>query len=335
MLKNLSYLFLASVLVFASCNQEQKTDDSNHTKPDSTEVKPANGFGFNEDSAYQSINTQVGFGARIPNTEAQEKCAAYLYQKLKTYMPDVVMQETKVTAYNGTSLKCKNILAYFHKERKNRILLCSHWDTRPWADQEPDPKRQHLSFDGANDGPSGVGVILEMARIITQKDPGVGVDIVFFDVEDYGAPEWEKVRDDNTFCLGTQHWANTYPKDGNKPKFGILLDMVGARNSRFLMEGKSMQFAKAVVENVWQQANNLGYGNLFISQPTAGITDDHIHINETAKIPTIDIVDYDALRPKGFADYWHTTADNMSIIDKATLKAVGETLLGVVYGEGK
>jgi hypothetical protein len=286
---------------------------------------------FNADSAFMFVARQVAFGPRIPGTPAQLQCAQWLEAKLKSYTPAVVLQDVKVTLYNGKQVPCKNLIASFNPESQKRILLCAHWDTRPWSDQ--DSLHEKSAFDGADDGGSGVAVLLEMARLLSTQKVGTGIDIAFFDVEDYGPPYWESgIANDRPeqYCIGTQHWANHPHVKDYRAYYGILLDMVGAKNATFPQEGLSLRYAPSVVKNVWDVANGLGYGNYFVYTKANAITDDHAFVNSINGTPCIDIIN---MTSRGFAKHWHTQQDNMSIIDKATLKAVGQTLLQVIFNE--
>ena len=187
------------------------------------------------------------------------------------------------------------------------------------------------AIDGADDGASGVGVLLEIARQFSAKAPSVGVDIIFFDAEDYGTPEFDKEYKADTWCLGTQFWAKNPHVKGYKADFGILLDMVGAKGATFFKEQTSLHYAPNIVEEVWSTARNLGYGKFFISAPGGAITDDHQYVITGRNIPCIDIINYDPEAETGFGAYWHTQNDTMDNIDRETLKAVGQTVLEVVY----
>ena len=326
---------LFTILLLASCNGDKpKATDTN---PPATPVKTitsATAPGFNADSAYAFIAKQVSFGPRIPGTVAQTNCANWLTAKLKSYTPHVIVQDVKVEIYNGKLVPCKNIIASFNPEISKRILLCAHWDTRPWSDQ--DSLKKKSAFDGADDGGSGVGVLLEIARLLSTQQAGVGIDIALFDVEDYGPPEWEAHSGEEQpiqYCLGTQHWAENPHVENYRAYFGILLDMVGAKNATFPQEGISLQYAPSVVKNVWATAHTLGYGNYFLYEKVGAITDDHAFINSLNGTPCIDIINMDKTSPNGFARHWHTQRDNMSVIDTNTLKAVGQTLLQVIFNE--
>ena len=222
----------------------------------------------------------------------------------------------------------QNIVASFNPDAKKRVLLCAHWDTRPWADE--DIVDQDKPILGANDGGSGVGVLIEIARQLSQNPIDLGVDIVLFDAEDYGNSDIV-----DSYCLGSQYWSKKPHIPGYKAKYGILLDMVGAEGAYFFQEGVSMHYAADVVKKVWETAHKAGYRQYFIFNQFdfSQLTDDHLYVNRYAKIPCIDIIQYDKNNPKGFGSFWHTHEDNMNIISTATLKAVGQTVLEVLYRE--
>jgi Zn-dependent M28 family amino/carboxypeptidase len=187
--------------------------------------------------------------------------------------------------------------------------------------------RQSEPIPGANDGGSGVGVLLEIARVIAQNDPGIGVDILLVDGEDNGDPG----GDAETWCLGSQYWAQNRPQ-GYKADYAILLDMVGAKDAVFPREGTSVYFASGIVEKVWSAAANLGYGNYFVNNIVGQTTDDHLFINMYARIPAIDIVHYDPKR-MDYGHFHHRHSDSMEYIDKGTLGAVGHVVLDVLFNE--
>ena len=221
----------------------------------------------------------------------------------------------------------------FDRERPKRIMLCAHWDTRHIADR--DEENPTGPIDGANDGASGVGVLLEIARHLSQVDPDLGIDLIFFDAEDYGSPQLSMgmtaLSDmDNSWCLGSQFWAKNPPITGYKPQFGILLDMVGGEFATFPKEGFSLKYANPLVQAIWNKAQNLGYGNYFINRAIGGITDDHKYINEIAGIPTVDIIHYNPNK-SDFGVFHHTHQDNITIINKNTMVAVGSTCMEIIY----
>lgn len=291
---------------------------------------------FDGDSAYRFIAEQVAFGPRVPNSEGHRNCGDYLEAMLRSYGAEVVAQNTDITAYNGDVLKARNIIARFLPEKSERVLLCAHWDTRPWADSDPDPANHYKPYPGANDGGSGVGILLEVARHLSQVPTKVGVDIVFFDAEDYGRheAEWrDAVEGEETWALGSAYWARNPHVKGYKARYGILLDIVGAPDSRFFLEGFSMHYAPHVLNKVWNHAYRMGYSAYFPKVEGGVITDDHVNVNRILGIPCIDIINHDADSPNGFGPYHHTMKDDMDWIDSATLKAVGQTVLSVIYSE--
>ncbi|MGM9760317.1 MAG: M20 family metallopeptidase [Parabacteroides sp.] len=290
---------------------------------------------FNADSAYHYTEQQVLFGPRVPNSAGHKRCGDYLAAELRRFGAKVYEQEARLTTYDNTRLEALNIIGSFDTENKRRILLCAHWDTRPYADQDPDPANYRKPIDGADDGASGVGVLLEIARQVGQQAPGVGIDIIFFDAEDYGTPEFVDDFKPDTWCLGTQFWAKNPHVPGYQADFGILLDMVGSKNATFFKERQSIMYAARYVELVWNTARQLGYGKYFINAPGGAITDDHQYVISGRNIPCIDIINYDPETDQGFADYWHTLNDSMQNIDRNTLKAVGQTVLQVVYSANK
>lgn len=329
----LSFL-LGLSLLFISCDEE--IEESRETvKP--TVEKPRLVLNdkpdFNADSAYAYIQKQVDFGPRVPNTEQHKACAKWLEQKLESFGLTTNVQEASVVAYNGNGLDIYNIMGQINPEAPERILLCAHWDTRPYADRDVENIRKPI--DGANDGASGVGVLLEIARSISNSDlkPKVGIDIILFDGEDYGKPEGSMMgRSSDSWCLGSQYWSKNIPISNYKAKYGILLDMVGAGNAVFPKEGISMYYAPNVVNHVWEIATAMGHSNYFKSYRGNEITDDHRYLNELAKIQTIDIIHYEMGR-NDFGTFHHTHDDNMEIISKPTLKVVGDVVMQVLYNE--
>ncbi len=283
---------------------------------------------FNADSAYHYIEEQVNFGARYPTSEAHQKTGDYIIEKLKSLDKITVqVQNFTATSVEGKLLSGRNIIASFNPEIKKRILLAAHWDTRPLADQ--DDERTNEPILGANDGGSGTGVLLEIARTlsVSSEQPQVGIDMIFFDLEDSGN------NTPDSYCLGSQHWGKNKMPANYTAYYGILLDMVGAKNAKFAMEGYSMQTAPSVVNTVWNMAHRIGYGGFFPFQEAPAITDDHVYVNQLAQIPMIDIIEYSTQGKGYFGAYWHTHDDNMDIIGKETLKAVGQTVTHTIYNE--
>ncbi|QJW92035.1 M28 family peptidase [Spirosoma taeanense] len=336
----LPFYLLALVLFVSACKSKPNQSEATQT---ADQVPTVQAPAFNADSAYAYIEQQVKFGPRVPNTPAHVQAGNYLVAKLKQFGCAVTEQNFVATTWDGKKLNARNIIGSINPTATKRIVLTSHWDSRPTADQDPDAADKSKSVLGANDGASGVGVLLELARTIqqTQQKPAVGIDIIFFDAEDWG--NGEKAGNDYEtqsgnqydyigFCLGSRYWAKNLHKPGYSAYYGILLDMVGAKGATFAKEGYSMQFAPSVVNNVWQTASRLGYSQYFVDTPGGQITDDHVAPNTIAKIPMIDII-HTNIGSGGFFPAWHTAEDNMSNIDRGTLKAVGQTLLQVAYNE--
>lgn len=327
-----TFLFLAATIC-CSCGINMKKQQENISI---VKQVPA----FNADSAWHFTEVQTLFGPRVPNTEAHEACRDYLVTTLRRFGATVTEQSTNLKAFDGTILKSTNIIASYNPEKTNRILLCAHWDSRPWSDQDPDHGNWHKPVMGANDGASGVAVLLEIARTlgIEKSSNGiisqVGIDLILFDSEDYGNPAFlEGEKSEDSWCLGSQYWAKNPHVSGYKAKYGILLDMVGGTAANFEWEYFSIKYARNVLDIVWSKAASIGYGNYFKQSKGGAVDDDHLYINTLAKIPCIDIIDYDTSSETGFVPYWHTQDDTMENIDKNTLKAVGETLLQVIYNE--
>lgn len=327
------FVFTISSLFFlGSCGGGQKPS-AVQTPSLAERIMKAGVPGFNADSAYNFVANQVAFGPRVPNTPAHAACALYLTQTLERFAHQVQVQEARVKAYDGTVLNIKNIIGTFNPESKNRILLCAHWDSRPYADHDPDPANHYKPIPGANDGASGVGVLLEIARQISLHPVSIGIDIIFFDAEDYGEHQSLEARTGDYWALGSQYWARNPHKPNYTARFGILLDMVGAADAVFTMEGTSMYHAPHIMKKVWDIAHQLGFASYFSFKRTNPVTDDHVPINEILRIPTIDIIHYGENTHSGFFEHWHTLRDDMDAIDRNTLGVVGKTVLTVIYLE--
>lgn len=284
---------------------------------------------FNADSAFAYTKAQVDFGPRIPSTEAHTNCLNYLVNKFKSFGGEVFVQKGAAKTYDGKNHQLKNIIAAFNPEKTQRVLITAHWDARPFSDQDSDPKMKDKPFDAANDGASGVAVMLEMARQIQLKQPAVGVDFILWDIEDYGSSNDESVAE-TTWCIGSQYWAKNPPVNGYKPLFAINLDMVGGSNARFTQDEVSTKYALEIVQKVWGIGNEIGYSAYFVGERSPSLIDDHYWINK-AGIPCIDVVDFSA--DAVFYKNWHTQLDNLNNIDRNTLKAVGQTVLEVIFRE--
>ncbi|MEL7532632.1 MAG: M28 family peptidase [Bacteroidota bacterium] len=320
---------LGLVLFFFACGGDSNNANSNlGNEPANPNTPSAPAMvttpDFNADSAYEFVVKQVSFGPRVPNSAGHILCGNWLIDKFKTYGAKVTVQEATLRLFDGSPVKARNIIAAYKPALANRIILSAHWDTRPIADQ--DDERTGDPIDGANDGGSGVAVLLELARLFHAQSPTIGVDIILWDAEDNGRPNIE-----NSYCLGSQHWARNKHAANYQARYGINLDMVGAANATFLKEGVSMGMASGVVQKVWSTGQRLGYGQYFSNQRVGAIVDDHVYMNDPGAVKSIDIID---MKPEGgFFGAWHTHDDNIDVISRETLKAVGQTVAEVVYQE--
>lgn len=313
------------LFIIIACKPTENSHENHQSGNPSKEKKLINAPEFSADSAYEWIKKQLSFGPRVPGTNAHQKCREWLVQKFKSYGAEVHVQKAKIKTYNGREIEISNIIARYGVEKPKRVMLSAHWDTRPFADE--DSVRQSEPILGANDAASGVAILIEMARHLQNQSTHIGIDIFLWDAEDMGNSEVE-----DSYCLGSQYWAkNIYPPN-YRAVYGINLDMVGAKNAQFPQEGISQKYAQGILDKVWQTAHQIGYGAYFIYQVSAPITDDHYYINKIAGIPMIDIIHKDITKDH-FFEQWHTHGDNLDVIDKNTLKAVGQTLLQVIYNE--
>lgn len=276
---------------------------------------------FSGDSAYKYVARQVDFGPRVPNTSSHQEAGDWIVSELRRHgAHEVIEQPLSLRAFDGTQLKARNILARFNPEASERILLLAHWDCRPWADEDRDPAKHSQPVDGANDGASGTGVLLEIARQLGQEAPSKGVDLLMVDAEDWGSS-----GNDESWALGAQAFAKNPPVKCYSAKEAILLDMVGGTNATFCREYFSEKAASELNATLWNIASELGYGSFFPNQPGSAITDDHVEIIKMG-IPAVDIIEYNRANG-GFNPRWHTTEDNMDGISPATLQAVGNVVM--------
>lgn len=322
-------LLSIAILFFVGCQSDPKPVTDPNPAPETSVQVPK----FDRDSAYSFIAKQVAFGPRLPNTATHLACKNWFVQQFEAYGLTVTEQPFQAKAYTGTTLNGVNIIAQYKPAASKRILLAAHWDTRHIADSELSTERQNEPILGADDGGSGVGIILELARQLQATPVDIGVDFVLFDAEDHG-DNVSETPDPKTWGLGSQYWANNVIPS-TRPKYGVLLDMVGARNTKFPKEGVSMNFAPQIVNKVWALGQELGYSRFFVNEKTGMVTDDHVFVNTIAKIPMIDIIGMP--KPPGtnnsFGKHWHTHNDDLEVIDIRTLRAVGQTMLTMIYRE--
>ncbi len=325
MMRHTLYLiiYMVAILVASACSTTKKQ----------VSEQPAVSIQFNADSAYAFCAQQCAFGPRIMNSKAHEQCGQWITTKFQQYGYQVEQQHADLKGYDGTVLKSTNIIARQQKKTSQRILICAHWDARPWADNDIDSANWRKPVMAANDGASGVAVMIELARLLQQHDSArIAVDFICFDAEDWGIPQWEEGADGDSWALGSKYWAQNYK--GKEYQYGILLDMVGGQGAKFYREGFSMQHARSLVEKVWQAAGAAGYGSMFVNDTGGYVTDDHVPVNEIANIPCIDIINhYPDCQQSTFGPTWHTVYDDMQHIDKNTLEGVGQTLVQLIFSE--
>jgi len=323
---------LSAILISTvSCEQGSK---GNQSRTKTVEKKPVFVPRCNGDSAYYYVDKQVSFGPRVPGTKAHDECAKWLIKKFSRVSDTVIIQKFMARTYDNVIRNGENIIASFNPDKKNRILLMSHWDSRPFADQDPNPANHKKPIDGANDGASGVGVLLENARQFSLHRPDVGIDIVLFDLEDWGPPTQLKMYKDEYWGLGAQYWSKSPHVFGYAANFGILLDMVGVPNPTFRKEYFSKDYARYYLDLVWSRAGDIGYGDYFLDEDGGAVNDDHVFVNRIAKIPSIDIIYLEPENAKNtFFKQWHTLGDNMEHISKESLRIVGQVMLTVVYND--
>ena len=327
MLKKITLISLV-LLSIVSCDNKQNSKPVTQPAP---QVKQVVIPQFNADSAYNYVAKQLKFGPRVPGSEAHKQCSEWFIDFFNEKADTVYVQDFRTRLYNGNGIDGKNIIAAFNPEAKKRILLAAHWDSRPFADHDPDEKNWNTPIDGANDGASGVGVLMEIARLMKETPTNVGVDIILFDLEDYGAPYYLNLMTNDDWALGSQYWSKNPHIYNYRAYFGILLDMVGAPNAKFPKEYYSQQFAPALSNDVWRIAREIGYSDFFTNELGHPINDDHIYVNVHARIPMIDIIHLENNSESSFYPYWHTVKDNIEQIDPKTLGMVGDVVVNVIY----
>jgi len=323
-------IFIPILLIGTACKRESVDTPPKNPSPPKEVLKVPK---FQRDSAYNYLDKQVAFGPRVPNSKAHTACKNWMVQKFRNFGADVIEQDFTAKAYTGEILNGTNIIAQYNPQQSKRVILAAHWDSRHIADRDADEARQKEPILGADDGGSGVAVLMEIARLLNGQKLDLGIDIILFDLEDYGDDADDGKRE--SWCLGSQYWSNHFHKQNYRAKYGILLDMVGSKNARFAKEGTSMQYAPEIMNKVWKEAARLGFSSYFHDQQVSGTTDDHLFVNMIAKIPMIDIINKPIDSQYGFGHYWHTHKDNMDVIDKRTLRAVGQTVLSVLYKESE
>jgi Zn-dependent M28 family amino/carboxypeptidase len=277
---------------------------------------------FDGEEAYALIAEQVAFGPRVPGSAGHARQLEWMEEYLRERADTLIVQSFTHQTTTGETLHLTNLFARFRPEAPDRVLYLAHWDTRPTADEDPDPALRDQPILGANDGGSGTAVLLQLADVLSRHSPPIGVDILLVDGEDYGPTTAD-------MYMGSIHFAANLPP-GYRPLYGVLVDMVGDRDPVFPVEAFSQQYAPEVVERVWRLAAELGYGRIFRRTPGLAIEDDHIPLNR-AGIRTIDIIDFD-YGPGN--SYWHTHQDVLEHTGPVGLEAVGRVLTTLVFRGG-
>lgn len=292
---------------------------------------------FNAAAALSYAQAQVKFGPRVPGTPAHEQAGDWIIQQMKERGDSVIVQSwTQMTA-KGEKLPMRNILARINPSATQRVLYLTHWDTRPTADDDPNLGKRGASFDGANDGASGVGLFVALADLWKKTPPSVGVDLLFVDGEDWGGFDPDSSGNYPDALFGSQYFANHLPSPDYKPLYGVLFDMIGDSDLQIFQEAFSVQNAPEVVQRVWQTASDLGYGRYFINEVGESVTDDHLPLQHKG-LRVIDVLDiqYGPL-PSNYngytvssPSYHHTSEDTMDKLSTKSLQAVGDVAATLV-----
>lgn len=307
---------LPLVLLLAGCPSAGKDANTENTAVASKAPK------LSADSAFALLKAQVAFGPRVPGTEGHARQLQWMVQYLGSRADTLVQQSFTYTTTKGVPLQLTNLLARFNPASPDRVLLVAHWDTRPTADNDSDPAMQKQPIAGANDGASGVALLMEIANVLARNQAPIGVDLLFVDGEDYG-PSGDDMY------IGAKHFAANLPP-GYKPLYGVLVDMIGDQNPIYRIESNSQDLAPEVVDRVWRTAEELGLGNYFQRSSLGAIEDDHITLNQ-AGIRTIDIIDFDYGPGNTF---WHTSQDVVAHTSPLGLGVVGNVLLELIFRGG-
>lgn len=325
----------AVLLLMPACGGRSTGSSTSDTIP----MQPAPEFCA--DSAMAFVQTQCDFGPRTPMTDAHEQCAAWIMQQFQRYGAAVATQHIEVVGYDSTAYTGTNIMASLNPESTDRILLSAHYDSRFWADNDADAAHHHTPVMAANDGASGIAVMLEMARVMQQMPLSFGVDFGCFDLEDQGTPQWAERDDDEQpadpygyWCMGSRKWAEQ-AYGHYHARYAVNLDMVGGQGARFAMESYSVQIARPVVDMIWHVAAQIGYGEYFPLVEGGAVMDDHVPLYQYAHIAALDIVPHVEGQRSSFGSTWHTVNDTPANIDPAVMKAVGQVLLQVIYNDNK
>lgn len=323
------FLFALGALIASACgNKSAETTAPDAPAEAASATLAAADVAADADTLFMYVADQVAMGPRIPGTPGHDRCVDYITARLKRAGAVVTVQDT-LFAPAGSSMspqRVRNITGSFNVGAPRHVLLLAHYDTRPWADEEADAALHNTPIDGANDGGSGVAVLLEIARLMRNLPNNLEVELLFVDAEDAG-----NHNDDLSWCVGSQAWADAFdPASRRMPDYAILLDMVGARGACFHREYFSERYARSVNNLVWDAARRTGYANRFVDKVGGALNDDHIHIMSVG-IPAIDIVESQNPETGSFNPSWHTLSDNLDNIDPATLKMTADVVINSIF----
>ena len=331
-MKFLLKIGIFSLVLFGACKSDTKKEVTppsiNTEKPVVEKIPRVKVPRINEDSVYNFVKKQLSFGPRVPGSKAHSACKSWLKSTFESYGAEVIMQDFEANIYTGDVFPSTNIIAQINPSNPDRIVLAAHWDSRMMGENDKNESKRTHPIDGADDGASGVGVLLEVARILKSHHIYMGVDFILFDAEDQGSRDHNS---NDTWCIGSQYWSKNLHATNYKPLFGILLDMVGAKNATFFKEAFSNKYAPVIQRKIWSLARKMNSGKMFIDLPGGGIMDDHYYVNTVANIPMVDIIHTSRTTENGFPNHWHTHNDNINIIDKTTLRKVTQLVTAVTY----
>ena len=311
-------LFLLSFSLLWSCKSDPKPTETKALP----QIKVPK---FESTLAYENVEKQLAFGTRVPGSATHKATREWIAETMQSYGWAVEEEHFTAKVYTGTELPGTNIIAKYNPAASTRILLGAHYDTRHIAEKDQDAARKNSPIMGADDGASGTAVMMALAKTIGESELEIGVDMVFFDLEDYGDPSED--GDPASWAMGSAHWAKNVDR-AYKPKHAILLDMVGAKDATFPKERYSTNMNPDLVNKVWKLAQDMGYGNYFVNEDRGGVMDDHISVANHAGIPMIDII---YKKQDGFGAHHHTHGDDIEVIDRRTMKAVGQVMLAVIF----
>jgi glutaminyl-peptide cyclotransferase len=266
---------------------------------------------FNAARAMEYVRTQLDFGPRVPGTEGHRRAGDWIAEQMRLRADTVIEQRFSHVTAAGDTLPMRNVLARIKPEAMQRVLYVAHWDTRPVSDQASNPADRALPVPGANDGASGVALLMAVADVLKMTPPTWGVDLLFVDGEDYG--DFTAGRD---VLIGSKYFAQHLPAPDYRPLFGVVWDMIGDANLGIYQEGHSVRRAPEIVSRVWQTAADLGYSRVFVPRVGESITDDHLPLLD-AGLRVIDVIDIE------FSAH-HTPFDTIDKVSERSLQIVGD-----------